>query len=918
MSDDFGISATIGADDSGFQAVFDNVEKSLSDWGLDFGKLYDKGEEFFKGFGVNIDQLAGKLGTSGEMLTAMAGVGVVVAELGKQIFEVGVEFDEASSDISKATGATGDSLTALNGNFEDLMGLGIEQNMSDVATAFSTLSVKLDLTGEPLENLTKSFADYADVAKISVTEATKGMTDVMNKWDISAKDAPELLDQITKAAQLSGASQTELTSILKTSGAQLQTLGLSLTDSVSMLAAFEKGGVNTNTVMKGFQTAIANAASEGENAGELLQDTFDKITNAKTPTDALTVAVAAFGTKAGTEMANALSSGKVSITEFQDAISKAGGTVEETGEASETLGDKWAVSMNKIKSAVAPLGDLLVSLAKIGVDAITEIVDSLKNILEPTIKFIKEEFDTIKTVFETTLHGIGALVKGDWSTAWTDAQIIVLTMVKNIADLMSTVVNTFIGMVNNLITSADKVLDKVNLHINTIKDVSLSAALGIDTQLTNLKASIEKTGESSENLGKKTGDSADKGSEKLSKASALAIEWDKKVTDAYVKNLDTKESSEITAAEKKKATLEEVLDIAKKYDDEELAYYKKQLDEQEKNDLADAVTKKATTATIATIKKYYEDQITAYQKAQIDNRTALETTYTKTLQEDSQKKTVYEAEWADKASSSAQKLNEKQKTYTADSLAAVLDSVKKQEEAEVAKATALGASDKTIANIHKTYQNEITQDTIDAKDKQLAAGLTVQDAWQSVFNKMTDDSKTWTGTVQSIASTIQDDLGSAFESMGEALANGESGWSSFAKVALQGLAKILESLGLQLIAMAVSSYPNFAQMAISAAAGIAAEVAAGLVTGYASSFATGSEYTPAGKALVGESGAELVDLPQGSRVLNATQTASSLSGNAGSNKNVSFTINAGQNLSAAEIAREVKRVSKQMAFQGVL
>ena len=58
MSDTYEINAKITADDSGFQAAFSRLDSSLNQWGLNLNAMYSKGASFFKGFGVDVDQLA--------------------------------------------------------------------------------------------------------------------------------------------------------------------------------------------------------------------------------------------------------------------------------------------------------------------------------------------------------------------------------------------------------------------------------------------------------------------------------------------------------------------------------------------------------------------------------------------------------------------------------------------------------------------------------------------------------------------------------------------------------------------------------------------------------------------------------------------------------------------------------------------
>ena len=77
MSDTYEINAKLTADDSGFQAAFSRLDSSLSQWGINLDKMYEKGSSFFKGFGVGVDQLASKIGTTGPMLATGIGVAVV-------------------------------------------------------------------------------------------------------------------------------------------------------------------------------------------------------------------------------------------------------------------------------------------------------------------------------------------------------------------------------------------------------------------------------------------------------------------------------------------------------------------------------------------------------------------------------------------------------------------------------------------------------------------------------------------------------------------------------------------------------------------------------------------------------------------------------------------------------------------------
>lgn len=93
--------------------------------------------------------------------------------------------------------------------------------------------------------------------------------------------------------------------------------------------------------------------------------------------------------------------------------------------------------------------------------------------------------------------------------------------------------------------------------------------------------------------------------------------------------------------------------------------------------------------------------------------------------------------------------------------------------------------------------------------------------------KLTEKGQFWADTMNGAVTSML----SSFETLGQDLMQGELSWRSFANVGLEALASLLEALGYQLAAMAVSTYPNFAQMALSAAESAAAFAGAGIARG---------------------------------------------------------------------------------------
>ncbi len=167
-------------------------------------------------------------------------------------------------------------------------------------------------------------------------------------------------------------------------------------------------------------------------------------------------------------------------------------------------------------------------------------------------------------------------------------------------------------------------------------------------------------------------------------------------------------------------------------------------------------------------------------------------------------------------------------------------------------------------------------------------------------------------------------VGAGIESVGYAMAQGEDGWASFAKAGLSALADLLQALAYKLAAMAVSSYPNFAQMALSSSASVAAFAGAGYIKGLADKYANGGivKHKP-GIPDTGDH--QLVGVNAGELILNRAQQgaiASQLTGEAISDSsssgviNMSFTF--GEGYSADEITTRIYRQINLMQRRGAL
>ena len=198
-------------------------------------------------------------------------VGFAAAGIGKALFEVGKEFDEAYDSIKVQTGATGKEFRKLKGAFRDTIGT-IPTDFETASKAVAGLNQRLDITGKPLARLTKQMTALSEVTGTDITENVEAVTRLFGDWSVKTKDQTETLDGLFRIAQQTGGSVSELSRLLVQFGAPLRNLGIDLDFAAAMFANFEKSGVNISTVLSGLRLSVGNLAQPTDDLKQLLEE----------------------------------------------------------------------------------------------------------------------------------------------------------------------------------------------------------------------------------------------------------------------------------------------------------------------------------------------------------------------------------------------------------------------------------------------------------------------------------------------------------------------------------------------------------------------------------------------------------------------------------------------------------------------
>jgi phage-related minor tail protein len=104
-------------------------------------------------------------------------------------------------------------------------------------------------------------------------------------------------------------------------------MGFSFERSAALAATLSKAGSSVSDVLPAMSKAMAVAAKEGKSAAVVFGETFDKIKNAPTATEAAGVALDVFGAKAGPKLATLIREGKLSFDDLLKSMQGGSDTI---------------------------------------------------------------------------------------------------------------------------------------------------------------------------------------------------------------------------------------------------------------------------------------------------------------------------------------------------------------------------------------------------------------------------------------------------------------------------------------------------------------------------------------------------------------------------------------------------------------
>lgn len=402
----------------------EDLEKAQKDFGT-------AAAQAIKEAGAKIEEYGGKASKVGETLTKNVTTPLTAAAAaGVAAFSA---VDGGVDTIVTATGASGEALDGLVASYETIA-TSIPEELGDVASAVGEVNTRFHTTGEELEGQTTLFLQFAKITGGDVVSSVDSADKVLKTFGKTSDDASGLLGMVAKAAQDTGINAQGLMDDVLANSATFKELNFSLEESVNFMALLDENGVESGTALAGLKKAVVNLTDAGMSESKALQTVIDKIKNAGSETEALTIAQETFGTKGAAEMATAIREGRLSLDDLSASMADYSTVVTDTYNNTMDGVDGATTAANAAKIAMSTLGETIS-------DMLAPIFQHLTQLLIDA----KARFDTLDDGQKQAIVTIGLIV------AAIGPALVVIGKVITAVGTITTGVGSLVGFVGGTV-----------------------------------------------------------------------------------------------------------------------------------------------------------------------------------------------------------------------------------------------------------------------------------------------------------------------------------------------------------------------------------------------------------------------------------------------------------------------------------
>lgn len=315
-------------------------------------------------------------GIKGGVDIAITSIGALVSA----IPSIGAEIQSSFNTIRVATGSTGPMLDDLKQTFNDLAST-TPAGLDQVGDAIATVNQRLDLTGQPLEDVARGMLRLSSLTGTDLNQNLQTITGIFNNFNVSADQQAGKLDELFRVYQATGIPVAQLTSSMATLGPITRQLGLSFEDTASLIGNLNKAGLDAGTIQMGLTKVLKAAADEGVSGGTKLTQVFEGIKSGLVDQSA---AIDLFGPR-GIRLFDLIKSGTLDYQGLSAAIGAGGDTLKQAAGDTKTWQGQLAILGNQLKIILEPIAVAVFNAITTAVAAVRPVIAALAQVVYDTL-----------------------------------------------------------------------------------------------------------------------------------------------------------------------------------------------------------------------------------------------------------------------------------------------------------------------------------------------------------------------------------------------------------------------------------------------------------------------------------------------------------------------------------------------------
>lgn len=236
---------------------------NLSGLNSSMSTLTEAADAFGSKFGVSIGSLKKFAGPAAIAITSASAVGSAMVTAEKHA----IEFEDALSNLSAITGATGKDLDALK---DRIIATGKETHTSfkTIADAYTVVGSKMPAllqNQEGLDAVTRSVITLKKASRMSLEDATNSLTGIMNQMGASFFEADEYINVLAAGSKNGAGDIKYLATAFDQCGTAINTAGLSIQQGTALIETLAKKQPSASTAgvqLRNVLIKLATASDE--------------------------------------------------------------------------------------------------------------------------------------------------------------------------------------------------------------------------------------------------------------------------------------------------------------------------------------------------------------------------------------------------------------------------------------------------------------------------------------------------------------------------------------------------------------------------------------------------------------------------------------------------------------------------------